>query len=305
MILHRSHLFVPGARSDMLDKCGQYPADVLCLDLEEAVLPDDKPRARELVHAAVAWLSGAPTAGQSASGGGRTVHVRVNSIESGLTRDDLAAAVQPGLAGVVLAKTRSPQDVRDVDVLLREQELAHEVRAGTVALIVAIESAQALLRCEEISRASTRISALMLGGEDFAFDMGVPRTKRGRELWYARNVVATCARAANLVALDTPWTDIADLGRLEADAKRARSIGFSGKYVIHPTHIEAVHAAFSPRADEIAGARKVLAAWDDAQAKGLGAIQLDGRMVDRPIAERARHVIEMAEAIAAHPNKTP
>jgi citrate lyase subunit beta/citryl-CoA lyase len=288
VILNRSHLFVPGGRGDMLDKAAQYPADVLCLDLEEAVLPEDKARARDLVRTAVGWLSGASC----------TVHVRVNSIESGLTREDLAAAVQPGLAGVVLAKTRSPQDVRDADVLLREQELAHEVRAGTVALIVAIESAQALLRCEEISRASTRIAGLMLGGEDFTFDMGISRTKRGRELWYARNVVATCARAADLVALDTPFADIGDLGRLEADAKRARSIGFSGKYIIHPTHIEPIHRVFSPSDGEVAAARKVLAAWDDAQAKGLGAIQLDGRMVDRPIAERARQVLETAEAIA-------
>jgi citrate lyase subunit beta/citryl-CoA lyase len=288
VILHRSHLFVPGARGDMLEKAGRYPADVLCLDLEEAVLPDAKARARELVRAAVGWLSHA----------GRTVHVRVNSIESGLTRDDIAATLQPGLVAVVLAKTRSPQDVRDIDVLLREQELAHELRAGTVALIVAIESAQALLRCEEISRASTRISALMLGGEDFAFDMGVARTPRGRELWYARHVVATCARAANLVALDTPWGDIRDVEGLAADAKRARAAGFSGKYVIHPNHIEPVHGVFSPSDEEVAGARMVLAAWDEAQAKGLGAVQLDGRMVDRPIAERARHVIELAEAIA-------
>jgi citrate lyase subunit beta/citryl-CoA lyase len=272
----------------MLEKAGQYPADVLCLDLEEAVLPSDKARARELVHAAVGWLSGV----------GRAVHVRVNAIESGLTRDDLAAVVRPGLSGVVLAKTHAPQDVRDVDVLLREQELAHNVRAGTVALIVAIESAQALLRCEEISRASTRVAGLMLGGEDFAFDMGVPRTQRGRELWYARHVVATCARAGSLFALDTPWADIADTDGLEADAKRARSIGFSGKYVIHPNHIEPVHRIFSPSDEEVTSARQVLAAWDEAQKKGLGAVQLDGRMVDRPIAERARQVVETADAIA-------
>ncbi len=272
----------------MLEKAGRYPADALSLDLEEAVLPEDKPRARELVRAAVRWLADA----------GHTVEARVNSIESGLTRDDLAAAVQPGLAGVLLAKVRSPQDVRDADVLLREQELAHEVRPGTIALTVAIESAGALLRCEEISRASTRIAALMLGGEDFTFDMGVPRTKRARELWYARHVVATCARAANVAALDTPWADIQDTDGLEADAKRARGIGFSGKYVIHPSHIEPVHRVFSPSQEEVSQARQVLAAWDEAQAKGLGAVQLDGRMVDRPVAERARRVIEKAEAIA-------
>ena len=291
MILHRSLLFVPGGRADMLEKAGRFPADVLCLDLEESVLPQDKPQAREFVHAAVDWLAQ----------DGRTVHVRVNSIQSGETRDDLAAVIRPGLAGVLLAKTQAPQDVRDVDVLLREQELAHEIKPGTIELIVAIESVRALLRCEEISHASTRLVALMLGGEDFAFDLGVQRTPRGRELDYPRAVIATCARAAGLVALDTPWADIQDVDGLVADAERAKAVGFGGKYVIHPNHIEPVHRVFSPTEAEAAHARKVLSAWEEAQAQGLGAVQLDGRMVDKPIAERARLVIAQAEAIGHSP----
>ncbi len=212
MILHRSLLFVPGGRAELLEKAARFPADVLCLDLEEAVLPEDKKKARELVHDAVATLAAA----------GQTVHVRLNSIESGLTRDDLAAAVQPGLGGVLLAKTQSPQEVRAVDVLIREQELEHDVKPGTVDLIVAIESARALLRCEEISHASTRLGAIMLGAEDFTFDMGVARTRDGHELDYARSVVATCARARGVVALDTPWTGIEDVDGLVADAERAK-----------------------------------------------------------------------------------
>jgi len=288
VILHRSLLFVPGGLEELLEKAGRYPADVLCLDLEESVLPDDKPRARELVARAVAKLSQA----------GRTVQVRLNSIQSEETKLDLAAVAQPGLASVLLAKTQTPQDVRDVDVLLREQELAHEITPGTIELVVAIESAQALLRCEAISGASTRLVALMLGAEDFTFDMGAQRTTDGRELDHARNVIATCARAANLYALDTPWPEIGGVENLVADAARARAVGFSGKYVIHPTHIEPVHAVFSPTEADIAQARSVLETWDGAQAKGLGAVQLDGRMIDRPIVERARSVIEQAEAIA-------
>jgi citrate lyase subunit beta/citryl-CoA lyase len=272
----------------MLGKTARFPADVLCLDLEESVLPEEKPRARELVQLAVERLAQAD----------RTVHVRVNSIESGLTRDDLASVVQPGLAGVLLAKAQSAQDVRDVDVLLREQELAHEVKPGTIELIVAIESARALLRCEEMSRASTRLVALALGGEDFAFDLGVQRTRDGRELDYARSFVATCARAAGLVALDTPWADIEDIDGLVADAERAKAVGFGGKYVIHPSHLEPVQRVFSPSEADVASARRLLAAWEEAEARGLGAVQLDGRMVDRPIAERARRVIAQAAAIA-------
>jgi citrate lyase subunit beta/citryl-CoA lyase len=271
----------------MLEKAGRFHADVLCLDLEESVLPDDKAKARELVKPAVGWLTDA----------GRAVHVRLNPIESGLTRDDLASVMQARLAGVLLAKTQSAQDVRDVDVLLREQELSHDVNPGSTDLIIAVESAKALLRCEEISRASSRTVALMLGGEDFAFDMGVRRTRRGRELDHARAVIATCARAAGLIALDTPWADIQDDDGLVADAQSARELGFAGKYVIHPGQIERVNGVFSPAESEIQEARSVLEAWDEGQRDGKGAVQLDGRMVDRPIVERARRVIEQAEAI--------
>lgn len=288
MILHRSLLFVPGSRGELLEKAARYPADVICLDVEESVLPEEKPRARELVRAAVATLSQA----------GKTVQVRLNSIQSEETRADLAAVAQPGLASVLLAKAQSPQDVRDVDVLLREQEVAHEIRPGAIELVVAIESAQAVLRCEPISKASTRLVALMLGAEDLTFDMGVQRSRDGRELDYARSVIATCARAANLYALDTPWPEVGNLDDLVADASRARAVGFAGKYVIHPTHIEPVHSVFSPTGVDIAQARKVLEAWDSAQANGLGAVQLDGRMIDRPIVERARSVIDQAEVIA-------
>jgi citrate lyase subunit beta / citryl-CoA lyase len=287
MLLHRSLLFVPGGRADMLEKAGRFDSDILCLDLEESVLPEGKELARGLVQPAIAKLAVA----------GRSVHVRINPIESGLTRDDLIAVTQPGLGGVVLAKTQSPQDVRDVDVLLREQELARDIKPGTINLVVAIESAKALLRCEEISRASSRTVALMLGGEDYAFDMGVRRTKRGRELDHARGVVATCARAAQVVALDTPWSHIEDGEGLIADAERARDIGFSGKYAIHPSQIGPINAAFAPTEDEIVQARSVLEAWERAQEQGRGALQLDGRMVDRPIAVRARQVIEQADAI--------
>lgn len=287
MILHRSHLFVPGGRQELLDKAGNLTADVLCLDLEESVLPEEKERARGLVSAAVPKLAEA----------GKTVHVRVNSIQSGETREDLTGAVQVGLSGVVLAKTESAASVRQVDVLLREQELAHDVKPGTVDLIVAIESATALLRCEEISLASTRITGLMLGGEDFAFDMGIRRTKESHELTHARSEIAVCARAAGQQAFDTPWAHIDDIEGLVAEAEQARSLGFSGKYVIHPKHIQPVHDVFSPGEEEIIYARKVLQAWEDAVAKGDGAIQLDGHMVDRPIAERAKHVVDQAEAI--------
>ena len=288
MILHRSLLFVPGGRSELLEKAARFPADVLCIDLEESVLPAEKAAARAPAAKAVEALAGA----------GRTVQVRLNSIQSGETRDDLATVVRPELDSVVLAKTESAQDVRDADVLLREQELAHDVKPGTIGLVVAIESARALLACTAIAGASTRLVALMLGAEDFTFDMGVARTREGRELDYARQVIATNARAGGLAALDTPWADIQDVEGLRADAERARGLGFGGKYAVHPDQLAPIHEVFTPSAAELAAARKVLAAWEEAQARGRGAVQLEGRMIDRPVAERARLLVEQAQAIA-------
>jgi citrate lyase subunit beta/citryl-CoA lyase len=138
----------------------------------------------------------------------------------------------------------------------------------------------------------------MLGGEDFTFDMGVERTRDGDELTHARSVVGTCSRALGLLALDTPWADIQDIDGLSADAARAKRLGFTGKYVIHPGQIGPVNAVFSPAESQVAQARRVLSAWEGAQATGVGAVQLDGRMVDRPIAERARRTIQQAEAIS-------
>ena len=139
----------------------------------------------------------------------------------------------------------------------------------------------------------------MLGGEDFAFDMGIRRTKNSQELTHARSEIAVCARAAGLQAFDTPWAHIDDIEGLIAEAEQARLLGFSGKYVIHPKHIQPVHDVFSPSEEEIMYARKVLEAWEDAVARGDGAVQLDGHMVDRPIAERAKHIIDQAEAITS------
>ena len=248
MILHRSLMFVPGSREEMVEKSSRFPADVLCLDLEEAVPPEEKSRARTVVREAIGPLHVME----------RAVYVRLNSIQSAQTRDDLAAVVRPGLAGVVLAKTESAQAVRDVDVLLREQELANDVRPGTVELVVAIESARALLACEAISHASTRLGALMLGGEDFTFDMGVERTAKGDELSHARSVIATCARAAGLVALDTPWASIEDIDGLRADAQRAKGLGFGGKFVIHPDQIDHLLPVLRPVGRSVPWHRELL-----------------------------------------------
>jgi citrate lyase subunit beta/citryl-CoA lyase len=283
----RTLLFVPAHRENMVAKAHQVPADVICLDLEDSVPPAEKQAAREGVRASIESLKAA----------GKSVHVRVNHLETGLTKADLEAAIGGGLDGLLFPKARGAAQIRELDVLIREQEMDKGVRPGTVVLIPMIESARALLRCEEIALASTRIAALALGGEDYAADLGVARTPGANELEYARRVVIHCAAAYGLQALDGIYTTLHDEAGLIADASYARSIGMKGKYVIHPEQVEPVNRVFSPTAQELEAARKIVSAYDEAMSRGIGVIDVDGQMVDVPVANRARDLLAYAQAI--------
>jgi len=287
--LYRSLIFVPGIRENMIEKARSFDADVIVLDLEDSVPTAEKEQARQVVRRAVPMMGTL----------GHTVHVRVNPVSSGLARDDLAAVVCPELSGICLPKVESAQDIRDVDVLIRERELEQGVKPGTLALIPAIESARGVLRCEEICRASTRLTAITLGADDYTADLGVHRTREGRELDYARQVMAVCARAADIQALDTPFADFRDEEGLIRESEWVRSLGFKGKYLIHPSQIGPVNRVFRPSEEEVAYARRVVEAFEEALARGEGAVQVDGRMVDAPVAKRARALIGLAEAIEA------
>lgn len=283
----RTLLFVPAQRESMVEKAQQVPADVIVLDLEDAVPPGEKEAARSRIRASVESLKSA----------GKTVHVRVNHLDTGLTREDLAGAVGPGLDGLLFPKAEAPAQIRELDVMLRERELHSGVRPGSIALIPMIESAAALLRCEEIALASSRIVGLALGGEDYAADLGVARTPQGVEIEYARRVLIHCCAAHNLLPLDGIYPTLHDQPGLLADAGYARSIGMKGKYVIHPEQVEPVNTAFSPTPQELEKARRIVAAFETATIEGIGVIDVDGQMVDAPVANRARDLLAYAEAI--------
>lgn len=282
--LLRTMLFVPANRERMLQRARTAGADALVLDLEDSVPDGDKAAARAAAGRAIPSLAAA----------GCSVFVRVNGIDTGMTRDDLMAIISGGLAGVVLPKCEQPQDLRDLDVLLREGEMARGVRPGDVRTLPIIESARGVLRCEEIATASDRVLGLSFGGEDYTRDIGVARTADGIAMQYARGVVVTVAAALGLVSIDTPYPDIRDEKGLLAESRLARAMGFQGKYVIHPDQVGPVHRAFTPAAGEVAAAKKLLAAYDRAAAAGEGSISVAGRMVDAPVAERARRVVAAA-----------
>ncbi|MER3449370.1 MAG: CoA ester lyase [Chloroflexota bacterium] len=284
MPIFRSVLYVPGNRPRMLAKAPNLPADAFVLDLEDSVPPEEKAEARRLVREAL--LSGAFAS--------RTVLVRINGLASGLTQDDLAAVVVDGLFGVDVPKVETPEEVQEVEEMLAWAEGRAGLPRGTLRVGIGIESPAGLLRVEAIGRASRRLLSLGLGAEDFTFNLGTQRSPTGEELFFPKALVALVARALGVQALDTIYPDFRDPEGLIREAKLARQLGFGGKYAIHPDQLEPINRVFTPDEAELRWAKEVVEAYEAAQRSGLGSIAVGGRMVDRPIYERARRTLELA-----------
>lgn len=284
----RSLLSVPGNRPSMLEKARGLPADGLHLDLEDAVPPAEKERARETVQE---LLPGFPLRAQA-------VVVRVNPLASGLIEADLDAIMGPHLDGISLPKVESPQDVIDVDAMMSEREKTPGLAPGYTGLYVWIETPKAMLAAHAIACSSKRVKALLFGADDFTREMGMPRTRGGNELAFARWTVALAARAARVLAIDASYPDFQDEEGLVRDALAARGVGFQGKFLIHPRQIDPVNRIFLPSSGEIEEARRIVAAFEEAVALGHATTSLDGSMIDTAIAGRARRVLALAEADA-------
>lgn len=290
MDLHRSLLFVPAIRENMLEKAVSSEADIVVLDLEDSVPQAEKAQARELARRHAPLIAGS----------GRTVHVRVNSGEQ--AREDVAAVLCTAVSGLSLPKVEGPQDVRDIDIVLREFELRQAIKPGQTELVVWIETARGLQRASESLTASTRVKAAALGHEDYTNDLGIQRTAEGAELDFARNLIAVAAIAVGVTPLDGPYSDFRDVEGARAELERIKQMGYKGKFCIHPAQLADVNAAFTPTPTEVEYARRVVGAYDEAEAQGRGAVQLDGKMIDVPIARRARRLIEAAAAIERRSN---
>ena len=288
MHIFRSLLFVPAHRESMVVKSHTYGADVVTLDLEESVPEEEKANARASAARHIAEIRAS----------GAQVYARINDVESGEMRDDLMTVVSKDVTGVVLPKADSPQDVRDMDVLLREAEMANGVRPGDIAVITMIESPRGLLRCEEIVEATDRTIGLALGAYDYTSELGVARDREGLSIQHARYVIATIAAAYGVIAIDTPYADMEDAEGLAAETEFVKAIGFKAKFAVHPRQVETINQIFAPSEAEIAEARRVIEEFDAGIAAGRGAVSVGGRMVDGPIAARARRLVELADDIA-------
>jgi citrate lyase subunit beta/citryl-CoA lyase len=288
----RSLHFVPGGIERMITKALTLPADGLILDLEDAVPPARKAATRPIVRE---WL-------QKLDFGGRERWVRMNPLDTGLGRADLEETIAGRPDGYVVPKPRSAADVVAIAQMLDGLEHRHGLPAGTTKLMpIATETPDGLLRIREIAGASPRIVAIAWGIEDLGAAMGLGRVRDAENRYldiprFARVMCAVAASAAGVEAIDTVFTDIADLAGLRRECEEAVEMAFSGKISIHPSQIAVINAGFTPSPEAVEAARALIAAFDEHGRRGVYAFTWDGKMVDAPHLASARKVLARAGA---------
>ncbi len=284
----RSRLYLPGDQPDLLPNAGLFGADCLILDLEDSVIPARKAEARVLARRALET--------QRSFFGSSALVVRVNPLSGPFGRDDLAELAGSLPDAILLPKCESAADVTE---LAAELDALEHGRGGVRTLIMAlVETARGIVAAPSIAAASDRVCALCFGAEDFSRDVGARRTAGGAEAALARQSVVRAAKAAGVQAHDSVYSDSDDDAGFLAYCAASRALGFDGVGLVHPRQIALAHRAFNPSPAELDEARHVVAALEDAAARGLGVASMEGKMIDAPVAERARRVVARADGEA-------
>jgi citrate lyase subunit beta / citryl-CoA lyase len=280
----RSWMFVPGNKDRFLAKAAGSDADCVLLDLEDGVLPDSKAQARTMVAAALRT----PFRPQR--------YVRLNAASTPWFADDLAEVIPARPNGVCLPKCETPAQVTDLAAHLDSLERMTSIEPGSTRIVAAIENPAAVLAAAAIARAHPRVAALMLGAEDLALDIGLgtARAAEAAELIFARSMLVYAAAAARVASIDGVFPDLDDPAGMERDTLQARRLGFTAKSTFNPRQVEVINRVFSPRPDEIEYARRVVDAFQAAEARGEASVAMGGQLVDRPIVLRAQRVLELA-----------
>ena len=286
MKLRRSMLFVPGANAAMISNTFIYKPDSIMFDLEDSVALAEKDTARMLVAHALQH----PLYREL-----ETV-VRVNPLASEFGLLDLNAVVRAGTDIVRLPKTDSAQDIIDMDAAITAIEKDCGRAVGSTQLLAAIESAQGILAVNDIAKASPRLMGIALGAEDYVRNMKTARSPDGIELLFARSSILHAARANGLMAFDTVYSDARNEEGFLREASLIKQLGFDGKSLINPNQIVLIHNLFAPTQKEVDHAERVIAAAEEAERNGSGVVSLNGKMVDSPIIERAKLVLQRAAA---------
>jgi citrate lyase subunit beta/citryl-CoA lyase len=286
MRLRRSLLYVPGNMPGMLQNIPVFDADVVVIDLEDAVPLAEKDAGRILARNFLRL----PRDRRN------ELYVRINPLDSPYALLDLEEVLPAQPDGIRLPKADGPEVVERLDTMLTEHEEHLGIEIGAFKIIPSIESATGLLHCVETATASSRLVALAFGAEDYTASMEIDRTKTGEELFHARTLVAWAAKAAGLQVIDSIFPDASDMDGLRAETELVKRLGYTGKSLVNPRQIEVVHEVFRPQPGEIEHALEVMQAIQRAREMGTGVISLRGRMVDAPVVKRAARTLETAVA---------
>ncbi len=298
MRVSRSVLSVPGSKWKMIERGPSSEADLFFLDLEDAVTPNEKAAARKNVIKALKELDWH----------GRPTFYRINSLDTPYFYRDVIEVVEEAgdeLDLILVPKVERPEDLHALDILLRSIEMDADLEPGKTKLEAQIETARGLANIDAIAHATDRLGALVFGPGDYAASVRMPQTSigtadewdeayPGHRFHYAMHRIVVAARAADLRAIDGPVADYRDEEGLRQSCLLARSLGFDGKWCIHPAQIETINEVFSPTEKEIEWAKKVVKAYEEASAAGRGAISVDGQMIDAASIKMARNTLDLA-----------
>jgi citrate lyase subunit beta/citryl-CoA lyase len=284
--LRRSRLYLPGSEPKYFINAALHDPDAVILDLEDSVHRSEKDASRILVRNAL----------RAVDFGACERMVRINQLPLGL--EDLAEIVGQSPDLILIPKVEQPEQVEEVDRMIGEIK----TRAGInqpIWIMPILESALGIENAFAIAAASENVAALTTGLEDYTADLGVVKTAEGRESQYARSRVVNAARAAGVQAIDSVYGDVGDMDGLRRWGEASRAMGFEGMGCIHPGQIRVIHDAFRPTDAEIAKAQRIVAAFEDAQSKGLAVVSLGSKMIDPPVVNRALKLVERAKAMGA------
>ncbi len=278
-----SRLYIPGNSPKLMLNAGIYGAHGIILDLEDAVAPVKKSEARVLVRNAL----------RSVNFYGTERMVRINQLPAGL--DDLEMIAGHGAQLILIPKCETADDVKAVDGKIKEL-----TGGDHIWLMPIIESALGVVNAYDIASASENVVAVAIGLEDYTASIGAQRTDEGTESFYARSAVINAARAAGMQPIDSVFSEIEDKEALRRNALNSKALGFEGMGCIHPAQVKVVNEVFSPTEKEIEKAQKIVDAFEEAKAKGLGVVALGTKMIDAPVVNRARKIIEIARRTQRH-----
>lgn len=288
MRIRRALLFMPGDDRRKIEKGAAMSVDSIIMDLEDGVALNNKPVARTTIAAAL----------HEVDFGRSEKLVRINPVSSDFYVDDIEATIHARPDGYLVPKVEHGRQVQEISSRLLAAEHKHGWQEGSLALLVIIETPMGIVNLREIASSDPRLTALVFGAEDMAGSMGAIRTPDGWEVFYARSKVVLHAKAFGMQAIDTPFVSIADADHdnLVAETEQALYMGYDGKLAIHPKQVEPIQKVFTPTADQIEQAKRLVAAHDAHQKDGTGVFALDGRMVDMPMVRAAERVLARAQA---------